>query len=194
MLDVAAASSKDARPEIEWHAAPADQLPFPDASFDALLCQQGFQFFPDLGAAVAEAARVTRPGGRVAGTVWLPLDRSLYMRAQQRSIETVAGPQAGETFTAAFGCSVERLTGTFRAAGLGQVESREVLADVRLPSIAEFVPGHLSAIPWAAALAEARPDGMRLAAASMLEELAAHTQPDGSLVTPFAALLVAGTR
>ncbi len=44
------------------------------------------------------------------------------------------------------------------------------------------------------ALAEARPDGMRLAADTMLEELAAHTEPDGSLLAPFAALLVSGAR
>jgi SAM-dependent methyltransferase len=169
-------------------------FPSPDANFDVLLCQQGFQFFPDLGAAVAEAARVTRPGGRVAGTVWLPLDRSPYMRAQQRSIETAAGPQAGETFSAAFGCSAERLTGPSAPPGSARSSRARCSPTSRLPSIAEFVPGHLSAIPWAAALAEAHPDGMRLAADAMLDELAAHTEPDGSLVVPFAALLVAGTR
>jgi hypothetical protein len=33
----------------------------------------------------------------------------------------------------------------FRAAGLGEVEAREVVADIRFPSIVEFVPGHLTA-------------------------------------------------
>jgi hypothetical protein len=68
--------------------------------------QPGFQltgsFFPDLDAAVAEAARVTREGGRDAGSVWLPIDRSPYMGAQRAAIEADTEPQSIETFSAAF--------------------------------------------------------------------------------------------
>ena len=32
---------------IEWHLCDAVQMPFADASFDVLLCQQGLQFIPD---------------------------------------------------------------------------------------------------------------------------------------------------
>jgi ubiquinone/menaquinone biosynthesis C-methylase UbiE len=39
MLEVAAASSDGAAPPIEWRQAPADQLPFPDGAFDAVLCR-----------------------------------------------------------------------------------------------------------------------------------------------------------
>src|SRR5262245_57919449 len=45
-------------PLIEWYQAPADRLPFTDAEFDVVLCQQGMQFFPDLTDALVEAARV----------------------------------------------------------------------------------------------------------------------------------------
>jgi hypothetical protein len=69
-----------------------------------------------------------------------------------------------------------------------------VAAEVRLPRIAEFFPGHLSAIPWGAAVAEARPDGMEAATEVALEQLAPFTDPDGSVVVFFAAVLVSGTR
>lgn len=44
--------------------SPAESLPFPDASFDLVVCRQGIQFMRD-DAAVREMFRVLRPGGRV---------------------------------------------------------------------------------------------------------------------------------
>jgi SAM-dependent methyltransferase len=44
-------------------------LPFPDASFDLIICTQSFQFVTDPPGAVAEFRRVLRPGGAVLLTV-----------------------------------------------------------------------------------------------------------------------------
>jgi SAM-dependent methyltransferase len=46
------------------------QLPFPDAAFDAVVCQFGVMFFPDKPKAFAEARRVLRPGGALIFNVW----------------------------------------------------------------------------------------------------------------------------
>jgi len=45
--------------------AEGEHVPFGDGEFDAVLCVGGFNFFSDPAAALAEMARVTRPGGRV---------------------------------------------------------------------------------------------------------------------------------
>ena len=58
-----------ARP-VEWRPADAMDLPFADASFDAVVCQFGVMFFPDKAAAFAEARRVLRPGGTLLFNVW----------------------------------------------------------------------------------------------------------------------------
>jgi demethylmenaquinone methyltransferase/2-methoxy-6-polyprenyl-1,4-benzoquinol methylase len=42
------------------------QLPFPDGAFDGLVCGYALRNFTDLAAALAETARVIRPGGRLA--------------------------------------------------------------------------------------------------------------------------------
>ena len=68
MLDRAAARGT-ARP-VTWRPADAMKLPFPDGSFDAVVCQFGVMFFPDKPAAHAEARRVLRPGGVLAFNVW----------------------------------------------------------------------------------------------------------------------------
>lgn len=44
-------------------------LPFPDGSFDVVTCIQAFQYMPDPEHAVAEFARVLRPGGSVVVTL-----------------------------------------------------------------------------------------------------------------------------
>jgi len=50
-------------PGIVWHHGRADELPFDDASYDAVVCQFGLMFFPDRPAAIQETLRVLKPGG-----------------------------------------------------------------------------------------------------------------------------------
>jgi demethylmenaquinone methyltransferase/2-methoxy-6-polyprenyl-1,4-benzoquinol methylase len=46
--------------------ADCSQLPFADGTFDGLVCGYALRNFTDLAGALAETARVLRPGGRVA--------------------------------------------------------------------------------------------------------------------------------
>ena len=55
---------------VEWRQADAMQLPFPDATFDAVVCQFGAMFFPEKPRAFAEARRVLRRGGIFIFSVW----------------------------------------------------------------------------------------------------------------------------
>lgn len=50
---------------VEFQEGDAERIPFPDASFDAILCECAFCTFPDKPTAAAEFARVLKPGGRV---------------------------------------------------------------------------------------------------------------------------------
>ena len=57
---------------VEFLAGDAEQLPFPAASFDAVLSIYGVMFAPHHQLAAAELARVCRPGGRIALACWTP--------------------------------------------------------------------------------------------------------------------------
>jgi ubiquinone/menaquinone biosynthesis C-methylase UbiE len=50
----------------------AESIPFPDASFDAVLSVYGAMFAPDHEKTFAELARVCRPGGRIGLATWTP--------------------------------------------------------------------------------------------------------------------------
>lgn len=60
---VAAEAAKRGLGNIETLAAAAEQLPFADASFDAVLCRFTAHHWADLGAGLREACRVLKPGG-----------------------------------------------------------------------------------------------------------------------------------
>ena len=57
-------------------SAPWSGCPGRTAVFDVVTGFNAFQFAPDLPAALAEAGRVTRPGGRVAVCNWGPVSRT----------------------------------------------------------------------------------------------------------------------
>ena len=67
-LYLAAAQARDP----SWTVLEGDAcaIPFPDATFDRVLCQLVLQFIPAAGQAVSEMTRVARPGGTVAAAVW----------------------------------------------------------------------------------------------------------------------------
>ena len=57
---------------IEFRAADAEALPFPEAAFDAVASSFGVMFTPAQERAAAELARVCRPGGRIGLANWTP--------------------------------------------------------------------------------------------------------------------------
>jgi ubiquinone/menaquinone biosynthesis C-methylase UbiE len=64
------AACADRVPGADVRRAPAEELPWPEASFDAVLSQLVMNFVADADAAVAEMCRVTAPGGIVASCTW----------------------------------------------------------------------------------------------------------------------------
>jgi SAM-dependent methyltransferase len=87
MLDEAAATGTD-RP-VEWKQADALALPFPDESFDAVICQFGVMFFPDKTKAFAEARRVLRPVGTLLFSVWDKIEDNEFADVVTNSLAEV---------------------------------------------------------------------------------------------------------
>jgi ubiquinone/menaquinone biosynthesis C-methylase UbiE len=67
---LAYARSRNADPRISFELGDAQNLRFPDASFDCCLSLLVVSFIPDAPMAACEMRRVTRPGGVVATAMW----------------------------------------------------------------------------------------------------------------------------
>jgi len=65
MLERARAKAQDAGLDVRFLEADALQLPFGEQSFDAVLSVTALEFMPDLSAALREAFRVLKAGGRL---------------------------------------------------------------------------------------------------------------------------------
>ncbi len=87
MLDQASAVGTQ-RP-VEWRPADALQLPFADATFDAVVCQFGVMFFPDKVKAYSEVRRVLRPGGVFIFNVWGAIKENEFADTVTTAMESV---------------------------------------------------------------------------------------------------------
>lgn len=187
MLEVA---RRKAMGRFAVHRAPADALPFADARFDIVICQQGLQFFPDPRAALDEVVRVLRPGGQFAATFWTAQERLPYMSAlHQCTADIVGHPTTGDTPDRAFTGDPQRFVDVATEAGLVDVTAEEVMAEATLPPLPEYAVGHMGALPWSSGLDV--PTTHTIATA-VTERLSDYRTPDGGARIPFVSHLLRG--
>lgn len=60
------------RIDVEFRGGDAEDIPFPDATFDTVLSTFGSMFAPDQEKAARELLRVCRPGGKIGLASWTP--------------------------------------------------------------------------------------------------------------------------
>ena len=82
--------------ELDWLEGDAEELPFPDSTFDAVMSCVGVMFAPNHRRAAAELVRVCRPGGTIALLNWTPEgfvgELIAIMRDYQPAQAAVPGP------------------------------------------------------------------------------------------------------
>jgi ubiquinone/menaquinone biosynthesis C-methylase UbiE len=80
LLDAARHIAEEEGLAVDYQLGDAEQLPFPDASFDAAVSTFGIMFATNQNAAISELSRVIRPGGRIAIAAWLPDSTAVELR------------------------------------------------------------------------------------------------------------------
>jgi ubiquinone/menaquinone biosynthesis C-methylase UbiE len=71
LLEVAKTrATREGWQDIIWKAGDAEDLPFPDGTFDVVVSSCGLMFAPDQQKVADEVARVTKRGGRIAIQAW----------------------------------------------------------------------------------------------------------------------------
>lgn len=129
-------AARERHPGVDVRLAPAEDLPFDDAVFDATLAQLVVHFMDDPAAGLREMRRVTRTAGVVAACVWDhagergPL--SPFWRAA-RSLETEAVDESRLA-----GARRGHLHELFQQAGLRDVEAGELRVTLEHPTFEEW--------------------------------------------------------
>jgi ubiquinone/menaquinone biosynthesis C-methylase UbiE len=154
MLDTARQFAiRHGMPDIHWELCDAASMPFADATFDVVLCQQGLQFMPDRPAAVAEMARVLVPGGRLAISVWK--SASPFGSALRSVLDRAFGEGTTASWQAASSLGDrDELRSLAENAGFSNCHVRFDVKVARHPDPEAFVSGVLAATPLADDIAE----------------------------------------
>src|SRR5215472_2111245 len=158
MLHVARAVAPPVGAPITWREGSVMALPFPDATFDAVLCQWGLEFFPDRAQGLREMARVLVPGGRVGLRVWRALDRQPFQTAVIAALDRhLFGGQHGPSRAALVQpfslADAETVRTLLAEAGFHDIRVRIGIHPLRFASAEAYVQGFLSATTIASEIA-----------------------------------------
>ena len=106
---------------VEFREGDARRLPFPDRSFDAVVCVTVLSHVPNGEAAIPELVRILRLGGRV-GVFDLDTDMTAFTHPDRRLTRRIVA--AASDATAVNGWLVRQLPSLFQRAGLVDVRAR----------------------------------------------------------------------
>jgi ubiquinone/menaquinone biosynthesis C-methylase UbiE len=122
-------------PGSDMRAAPAEDLPWPDETFDAALAQLVLTFMNDAPAGVAEMRRVVRPGGVVAACMWdrQGMDMLAAIHRTQQSL-AASGPTEARTAYR----SREEVEGLFLGSGFADVKTELLEVEREYAGFDEF--------------------------------------------------------
>lgn len=152
MLAVARAATP-AEMAIDWVEAPAEAMPLPDDSFDAVLCGMGLQFFSDRRAGLAEIRRVLRPGGRFVANLPGPAPPPLEIMAEE--LARHVGPESASFVHLVFDLhDADEIRELVESAGFTEVETRAAPVGLELPPPRDFLWQYVRSTPLAPAVAE----------------------------------------
>ena len=189
MLRVAREAS--AASNITWIEASADDVPLPDSSVNAVLCQQGIQYLPDRTRALHEMARICGPGGRVVVTCFSPLDAQPYFRPQLAAFEMLLG---ASMLADAFACPPEEIRTTLADALNGPADFETFEGVLRVNGdLKTFLWGHALSLPVAPALLALGEQGRERFVDGMLAALVPFISSRG-LEVPVGTYLIVGRR
>lgn len=183
------AVARRTRPGIEYHQGDAAALPFPDRSFDVVLCQLALMFFPDRAQALAEMGRVVTPGGTVAAVVPSRLDTQVAFSAFVDLAARHAGPAAVSLLSTYFVCGdLDELTGLIESTGLKVTSAHTHVGVYRAPSVDAFVTTEVESTPLIERISDEVYQRIRTDARDVL---APFTAADGTVEAPFGCHVLA---
>jgi ubiquinone/menaquinone biosynthesis C-methylase UbiE len=138
MLDIAKTKFRDGE-AVTFQAVDATSLPFPDRSFDAVVCQFGVMFFPDKPKGYSEVFRVLKPGGHYLFNVWDSHAHNAYGRIGYELSQRFFPHDPPQFYGVPFSCShIDPIKEALGAAGFRDIDIAVKRVDKVIPKVATF--------------------------------------------------------
>ena len=157
-------------PGVTWVPGRAEELPIPDATFDHVFSQFGLMFFSEPRTAVAEMARVARPGGRVCVATWAALAESPGYTALVELLEELFGHESAGALAAPFSVGTPAELEAVMSAAFDRVAVHRLEGWARFPSIDAWVTTDVRAWTLAELVDDRQLDELLAAARIRLRE------------------------
>ncbi len=127
---------------VDFKPADAVALPFPDGSFDTVLCQFGVMFFPDKDKSYREAHRVLSAGGRYVFNVWDAHRHNSFARIAHETIGSFFSGDPPGFYRVPFSCyAIDPVKDSLLAAGFHRFSATVVRLEKEIPDAAAFARG-----------------------------------------------------
>ena len=180
-------------PAADVREGDLEDLPFADASFDAVTAVNSLFYAEDMAVAMRELVRIVRPGGRLIVTAWGPPDRCEFLTAVMPGLGPLMPPPPPGAPPPHPGALSEpgALAALLKGAGLRVVDEGEVACPFVFPSAEASWRGNASAGVNQAAIAHSGEAAVR---AVYADADRAHTRTDGTVRYENVFLWVAGER
>lgn len=137
-IDVAPEMIKAAKarfPEVRFHLGDAEALPRPDSTYDAVIIGFGVMHVGNPETMLREAARVLKPGGRLALSHWIGPPESEFFKivfgTLQKKAELSRVPPSPPPFALS---SAEAMSAVLGEAGFGEISVQTLPLQYRAPA------------------------------------------------------------
>jgi SAM-dependent methyltransferase len=167
----------------------AQQLPFPDASFDVAAMGLVITFIPDPAKAVRELTRVTRPGGLVATYMWDIPSGGLPLEPIHGALQALGMPGVRPPGSEA--SRLDAMQAFWEQAGLRRIETRVIRIDAVYSDFDDFWVSNGSGVGPAGQAIRALPPASREQLQAILRQRLL-PRPDGCIVREAFANAVKG--
>jgi ubiquinone/menaquinone biosynthesis C-methylase UbiE len=191
------AVARTRQPELEFRRADAEELPFEDGRFDAVVGGFILNHLPNPERALAEAVRVLSPGGAVAYSIWDRPERNRFMGVVSDAVgdvgvepvrEVAEGP---DPYRFSDDAEFEAL---LRGAGIDEVQVETISMTLTIADADTFWDGFMGSSVRVRATVDAQPDDVRRRIREAFEHrVEAHRHPKG-LELPVVLKLASGQR